>query len=89
MFKFMVFFLYCNSALERELGETPARERAIQRELLKFEADRVAAVSSKEIEDQDTSKKVSIGKFCYKLINLAVLYDVYPVTSNPPTQSLD
>ena len=50
--------------LSLELGETPAEEREIQGELLKFKADKVTETSSKVTEDQQTYEKVSRGKFC-------------------------
>ena len=43
MFKFVVFLLLSENALSLELGETPAEEREIQGELLKFKADKVTA----------------------------------------------
>ena len=63
MFNFVVFLFLSENALSLELGETPAEEREIQGELLKFKADKVTATSSKVTEDQQTYEKVSKGKF--------------------------
>ena len=63
MFKFVVFLLLSENALSLELSETPAEEREIQGELLKFKADKVTETSSKVTEDQQTYEKVSKGEF--------------------------
>ena len=63
MFKFVVFLFLSGNALSLELGETPAEEREIEGELLKFKADKVTETSSKVTEDQQTYEKVSKGEF--------------------------